>query len=291
MRIKVLIVDDEKLERVLISKVFDWEKHGFDIIGDVSSAEEAMEYIGLKNPDIIFTDINMPMVDGLQFIENVLKEFPGKQHRFVIVTGYREFEYARKSIKLGVEDFLLKPINANDIEDTVLRIKEQIEHQRYADKEFCVFKETILDNEEIMIGSFKQSLVEDRIGQMQSNRVNNKKSKQIVDLAVLKIHENLFDPNLCLSFIANKIYANDSYLSRIFKQEVGESLISYITRLRIEESIRLLNTTDLRVYEIADKVGIKDPHYFSICFKKQVGITIKDFKKRIELRGIQYEKY
>lgn len=61
---------------------------------------------------------------------------------------------------------------------------------------------------------------------------------------------------------------------------MGESMIEYITRKRIAESVRLLNTSNLKVYEIAEQVGFRDPHYFSICFKKQMGVTVKEFRQR-----------
>ena len=85
---------------------------------------------------------------------------------------------------------------------------------------------------------------------------------------------------LSLKVVAAAIFVNESYLSRIFKREMGEGLIEYITRRRIAESIRLLNTTSLKVYELAERVGFRNSHYFSICFKKQMGMTVKEFRQR-----------
>jgi two-component system response regulator YesN len=112
-----------------------------------------------------------------------------------------------------------------------------------------------------------------------SDSLRMKKSNKLVDQAMEYINAHLYEQSLTLKSIAAKVYTNESYLSRVFKQEVGESLIEYINRKRIEQSIVLLNTTDLKAYEIAEKVGISDPHYFSICFKKHVGVTIKEYKK------------
>ncbi len=111
------------------------------------------------------------------------------------------------------------------------------------------------------------------------NTIRSKKSK-LIDQVVTYLEEHLYEQNLTLKRIAKDVYVNESYLSRIFKKEMGESLIEYITRKRIEESKRLLDTTDLKVYEIAERVGISDPHYFSICFKKQVGVMVKEYKKQ-----------
>ena len=80
--------------------------------------------------------------------------------------------------------------------------------------------------------------------------------------------------------IAQELYMNGSYISRVFKQETGESLTEYITRKRIEKSMQLMDETSMKAYEIAEQVGIKDAHYFGICFKKYVGVTVKEYKNR-----------
>ena len=94
------------------------------------------------------------------------------------------------------------------------------------------------------------------------------------------IEQNLGNPELSLRLIAQELYMNGSYLSRVFKQETGESLTEYITRKRIEKSMQLMDETSMKAYEIAEQVGIKDAHYFSICFKKYVGVTVKQYKNR-----------
>ena len=94
------------------------------------------------------------------------------------------------------------------------------------------------------------------------------------------IEQNLGNPELSLRLIAQELYMNGSYLSRVFKQETGESLTEYITRKRIEKSMQLMDETSMKAYEIAEQVGIKDAHYFSICFKKYVGVTVKEYKNR-----------
>ena len=106
--LNVLLVDDEKLERVLIHKGYKWEENGFKIVGEAASGKEALEYINYHEVDIAVTDINMPGMDGLQFTEALLKAHP--KCRVVIVTGFREFEYARKAINL-VKEFSNTSVN------------------------------------------------------------------------------------------------------------------------------------------------------------------------------------
>ncbi|AGF58622.1 two-component system response regulator YesN [Clostridium saccharoperbutylacetonicum] len=105
-----------------------------------------------------------------------------------------------------------------------------------------------------------------------------KVNKVFVEIAEY-IKKNISDPELSLSSIANKFYLNPSYLSRVFKQEIGYSFIEYLTKIRIEKAIELLKETDLRNYEVCEKIGVPDPNYFGKCFKKYTGISVSDFKK------------
>ncbi|HSL87568.1 MAG TPA: helix-turn-helix domain-containing protein, partial [Bacteroidales bacterium] len=107
----------------------------------------------------------------------------------------------------------------------------------------------------------------------------SRRGRKVVEDALLFVNQEIYSPDLSLKTVAAKIYSNESYLSRVFKKEMNISLIEYIMKKRIEESISLLNSTDLKVYEIAEKIGFRDPHYFSICFKKITGVTVKEFKK------------
>ena len=111
--IKVFLVEDEKIIRESIKNNVKWEENGFKIVGEAASGKEALEYINYHEVDIVVTDINMPGMDGLQFTEALLKVHP--KCRVVIITGFREFEYARKAINLGVDEFLLSRMNITEI--------------------------------------------------------------------------------------------------------------------------------------------------------------------------------
>lgn len=144
-KLKVLIVDDEFLIRNLLKKRINWEEHGMTIIGEASNAHEALNMVDKLKPDIIFTDICMPSIDGIQFSGMVFEKYPGI--KIVIVTGHDEFEFARKSIKLGIADFILKPINASEILSVTDQLKKKIDEERTRKNEFEKLKE-----------EFKQSL-------------------------------------------------------------------------------------------------------------------------------------
>lgn len=133
-KLKVLIVDDEFLIRNLLKKRIDWEKQGMTIVGEASTAREALDLVDKLKPDIILTDICMPSVDGIQFSELVLKKYP--ETKIVIVTGHEEFDFARKSIKLGIADFILKPISAAELLSVTDKLRKKINEERERKNEF-----------------------------------------------------------------------------------------------------------------------------------------------------------
>lgn len=122
--INILIVDDEKYEGILMEKSVDWEKEGFRIMASVQSAAEALEIMEKELPDIVYTDINMPIMDGLELSRKIREEYPSVY--IVIVTGYREFEYAREAIHIGVEEFILKPIQSDELLATAVKVRKMI---------------------------------------------------------------------------------------------------------------------------------------------------------------------
>ena len=94
------------------------------------------------------------------------------------------------------------------------------------------------------------------------------------------IEQNLDREKLSLNLITSDLFVNASYLSRIFKQSVGESITKYIMRKRVEKSMELFDTTDLKVYEVAAAVGMPDAHYFGTSFKKYTGKTVNEYKSK-----------
>lgn len=104
--LKVIIVDDEYLIRNLIRMKVNWEEVNMEMVGEAGNAEQALELVDKLKPDIIFTDICMPAMDGIELSRRIVEKYP--YIKIIIVTGYDDFEYARSSIKLGISDFILK---------------------------------------------------------------------------------------------------------------------------------------------------------------------------------------
>ena len=128
----IILVDDEEEVRKSIIKQIDWESAGFKVVGDAENGEDALEKIEVLEPDVVLTDIRMPYMDGLTLAEKIRQRYPSM--KVVIFSGYDDFEYAQKAIKLNVTEYILKPVNVEELTSILKRIKsnldEEIEEKR-----------------------------------------------------------------------------------------------------------------------------------------------------------------
>lgn len=130
---KVVIVDDNPLICRALEKTIDWKKRDCQVVGTAENGSDALELISMHSPHIIISDIKMPGLDGLELITRVQEEIPGVQ--VIMITGYQEFEYAKRAISLGVLELVLKPIDNKKMEacidKAVSRIQENLEYENY----------------------------------------------------------------------------------------------------------------------------------------------------------------
>ena len=128
----IILVDDEEEVRKSVIKQIDWESAGFQVVGDAENGEDALEKIEVLEPDVVLTDIRMPYMDGLTLAEKIRQRYPST--KVVIFSGYDDFEYAQKAIKLNVTEYILKPVNVEELTSILKRIKsnldEEIEEKR-----------------------------------------------------------------------------------------------------------------------------------------------------------------
>lgn len=241
------IVDDEHLERTLIRYSFPWEENGFAIVGEADSGEDMIRRFDAVRPDVIFADICMPFMNGLEMTQ-ALRAIK-KDAEVVILTGHRDFAFAQQAIHLGVLEYLIKPVQYEELQNVVRSVKARLERGRAAGR-----------------GAAEPEKPE-------------KKYSDLVSRAMQLIGESLSDCGLSLKSLSERLYVSPGYLCRTFKKETNENVTNYIIRMRIRQSLDYLDNTGLKAYEIAEKVGFEDPHYFSILFKKQVGRSIQEYRR------------
>ncbi len=126
--LKVFLAEDESIIRETLRDSVPWEEHGYSFAGEAADGELALPLILRTKPDVLITDIRMPFLDGLELSRLVLRELPGT--KVVIISGYDDFEYARRAISIGVEQYLLKPVTKSSLLDVLDGIREKIETER-----------------------------------------------------------------------------------------------------------------------------------------------------------------
>ena len=246
----LLIVDDEPVIRRGIKSLAILSEIGINKIFEAGNAETCLEITDKEQIDIIMLDINMPNTDGLT-LAKMLKE-KNQNFAIIMVTGYDYFEYMQTAIRLGVDDYLLKPVNKTDIELVLKRMIDKIEKIRLENR----LLELNLTSESILSG-------------------DNSSFKVVREY----MNEHLFDSDLSLGYMAENLGFNSSYLSGIIKQIYGIPFQEYVALKRMEQAKILCLSTDMKNYEIAEEIGYEDVNYFTNRFKKTFGITPKQFKQ------------
>lgn len=139
--LKLIIVDDEFLIRDGLVRNVNWEQMGYEVVGSAENGAEALELIRQIPPDVVLTDIRMPFMDGFDLITQINREFPDIS--VIFISGHEEFAYAKRALSENACDYLLKPIHLDDLEKTMLRVKQEILDRRTKEASLEQMQETI----------------------------------------------------------------------------------------------------------------------------------------------------
>lgn len=255
---KVIIIDDEPIIVEGISRIVPWDKYNCKVIATAHDGIEGSDLIREKKPDIIFSDIAMPGLDGLTMIAGLKSEFPDMM--ICILTGYRDFDYAQQAIRLGVTRFLLKPSNMDEIEEAVQAMTERLNKKRSS---------SVVKMEEELAAS-------DAVIREEENTA----SSFIVKNAMKYMEEN-YKQKLTLSEVAEKTYVSQWHLSKLLNKHTSKSFSELLNSIRIKKAKELLTDSSLRIGDIAEEVGFIDLAHFSRVFKKMMGISANEYRNQI----------
>jgi two-component system response regulator YesN len=170
-RYTVILVDDEEEVRQAIINKLDWEAIGFQVIGAADNGEDALELAERLRPDVVMTDIKMPFMDGLT-LSNKLKQI-SKDIKIIVFSGFDEFEYAKEAIKLEVEEYILKPINAAELKAVFARIKEKLDDEINRKRDIDQLRIHYLESLPVMKEQFFIGLLEGRLSKQRIDELMN----------------------------------------------------------------------------------------------------------------------
>ena len=241
---KLIVCDDELTIRQGLTAIIKNKYPKAEMIGSAANGFEAYQMILEHQPDVAIMDINMPGMSGLEVIEKSKSISPGT--KFIILSGYDEFQYAQKAVQLQVFDYLLKPIDQNKLFLTIDR-------------------------------ALNLSLQEDISDALESTP----SELSLGEDAVNYIYRNYRETDLSLSMLSKKLHVSSSYLSRVFKKETNMSFSEFLTKVRMETAITILMShPQYSTLKVSEEVGYKSQHYFCKVFRNYTGMTPTEYREK-----------
>jgi len=250
---KLVIVDDEDEIRHALSTYIPWSNMGFKFVDSFTNGRDAYNYFHKNKIDVLLCDIKMPIMNGIELAERVYNE--NLVSKVVFLSAHREFDYARKALTIGVEDYVLKPTKYQELFDCFQKIRHKLNQ----------------------VNSNQQK--REIISAEKNNNYNNKVVRKVKKY----LANNYKTANL--EDAAEKVHYSPAYLSKFFKDCTGENFSTYLNKIKMEKAKEYLESIEYNVYQVSEKIGYSNPKNFCRSFKRYTGRTPSQFR-----RGMDYEK-
>lgn len=174
---RIILVDDEEEVRKGIIRKIDWEALGFQVVGDAENGQDALEKIEQLEPDVVMTDIRMPYMDGLTLTSWIRQKYPSV--KVLIFSGFDDFEYAQKAIKLNVTEYILKPVNVEELTRILNRVRENLDQEIEQRRDVDLLRESYLSSLPILRELFLNDMVR---GNMPAENIRQKLEEYKIDI-------------------------------------------------------------------------------------------------------------
>ena len=254
MSYKLLIVEDEVMIRQGLICAVNWKALGITEIQEASNGADGIEKVKSFQPDIVITDICMPVITGLELIKQTLAEY---HYIPIIISGYSDFEYAQTAIEFGVTAFLLKPIDFDKLQEAVEKAKLEL------------YKQNLLED----YSTSRQDFIHTSYIPAQSRGYSD------IVQGMLDFVSPSYSEKITLGIIAQHLHYSENFILRKFKDEMQMNFSEYLARYRISKAIEMLRTTERKLSEIAEICGFSEYKYFRNVFARYVGCTPKEFMR------------
>ncbi len=271
---KVIIADDEYMVKVGLKTLIHDETDDFRVVGEAEDGAEALALVDRFEPDLLLTDIRMPVMDGLELLREVRSKLLHTET--VLVSGYGEFAYAQEALRYGAADYLLKPIQADALLGLLGRLRVKWGPQSGAALVQPLSDAGGLDDNGTSVSAI-----------MAEADLCHSGYKQIVVEALAYMESRFADPQFSLSEAAGYFHLSPAYFSFMFKKIEGVPFIQYLTRMRMELAKRMLVEPSNKIYVVGHAVGYPEYTHFTKAFKKYAGCSPTEYRLLLEGQAVQ----
>ncbi|MFV0400025.1 MAG: response regulator [Oscillospiraceae bacterium] len=277
MAYNLLISDDERNIREGILVSCDWKEIGIGEIFMACNGLEALEIFGEHHIDILLSDIVMPEMDGLELCREVHERY-GHVLTYIL-TGYNDFEYARQAMRSNVLDYILKPVEDEELTAAMQQAVQVLDRRGSRMRQIKSIEKELVDSLTDEARKVLHSFVEDAFsdwGSLPAGNANGQPSSAnpIIQKTLDYLEDNLSNEQISLTSIAeNYLYLNSHYVGKLFKKEMGVKFSTYLLDRRMKHAVYFIETNPgAKVYEIAEAAGFaSNTNYFSTLFRKVMG--------------------
>lgn len=267
--IRLLIADDEKLEREALAEMVQRRFEREVVLEVAENGRKAADTAVLWGADLILMDIEMPGMSGLDAARAVLAQRPSC--RVIFVTAYSLFQYAHEAVHLGACDYLLKPVDPDELEASVRRAMRQIETERKL--------------EELAAAQPQPEQTETEEEAEDAPEEGENSQTALVMAHVRRYLEDNYMFDLSLDSVGEILHISPAYLSAQFKKYQKMNFLDCLTELRINAAKELLADPFRSSAEVASMVGYEDASYFARAFKKRTGMTPTQYRRQADRKA------
>lgn len=271
---KIVIIDDEPMIIKGLTTLVPWFEIGCEVVGVAENGIDGLAQVEKFQPDIVISDIQMPKLSGLEMIRAITAA--RLNVKCILLTGYRQFEYAKEAIDLGVHKYLLKPTNLEEIKSAVVEVTQLIDEEQSVEDSIKQLQQRLYQLESTLETSETHENQES-LNTTDTATTESHSTKHLVRQAIAYMKQN-FATKLDLQSLADHLYISTWYVCKLFKQELDTSFIELLNEIRIQEAKRLLTETNMKIYEICEAVGYSDTPYFTKTFKKYTEMTPNQYR-------------
>ncbi len=252
----VVICEDEDIIRKGLMYSFDFYGLDLVVVADFDDPVSCLDYIKTHKIDIIITDIKMPLMSGLEMIKNIDNR---KQYEFIILSGYSDFDYAKKAISLGVTEYLVKPIDHKLLKNSLKKAISNLNDKQ------------LINNAKFQVKNLSKVYQD------------VDKDDKLLQEIILFIKNNYMN-KITLTDVATEL----SYSVSSIKNKLKQNHITFNTTLnsyRIYKAIKLISLNKYPIYQIAEMVGFNDYKYFCLKFKSYTGYSVTELMKNFKTQS------